>query len=284
MDCKRKFASIFIFAAALISLSGQALATTLPTLVWCNNCTDAQKKNVAATYPIGTTVFVGDPQNQNYKGWYIDQGWTETQPAQSFPKPTATTATPEENDRIVAVMQFYNLAPVGWQKSISVNYTQFNSAGNVYNYVNPGNSQNVMLSNVLGSTTVTALLLANMSSGIGAFFHITGPQVPVIQITVTFWDGSTLTVAIDTTHVTPAASVVDNSGVDSHENTVLSKKPPDGTTYTFQFLQATNTNPNDYQSWLNQMQLIGYTFATGPATYWACTVIPGSGMHCIHQY
>jgi hypothetical protein len=251
--------------------------------VWCNNCTDPQKKSLAATYPIGTTVFVGDPLHQTYKGWFIDQGWTETQPAQSYPLPTAQTATPQQENMIVAAMQFYNVAPVGWHKAIDFNYVPYSNSTNVYNIVNPGNNQNVFLNHVLMSNQIQIDLFMNTMFGIGNMFNISTPSIPLVYVTVYFWDGSYVTVVIDSSHTTQEATVKDNSGIDSHQNTVLSHAPPSGTTYTFQFNQVPGTNPNDYQNWLNQMTYIGYGIPVSPGTFWACTSSP-AGLHCIHPY
>ncbi len=70
MDYRIRIAAFFVFAFAV---SAPALAA-LPTLQWCDNCTDLQKKTKALESAIGTTVYVGDVVNRNANAYLSGPG------------------------------------------------------------------------------------------------------------------------------------------------------------------------------------------------------------------
>jgi len=271
---------IAAISAFTLLFSGQALAA-LPTLAWCNGCTDSQKKNKAAEYPIGTTVYVGDVTNRSQKGFFIDQGWTETQPTQPYAKPTPFTPAPPQSDVISAMMEFYNITPAGWSKAIDYNYPVSNI--NVYKVVNPGPNQN-NLTDWVGRQPYTQSL--EVRAGILAigstFTPAKSSELPKTTFEIEFTDGSTITVEADYSGRTPRYKVKLNTGRDSHNNDVLST--PDGMGHGHEFDFSGPGNPSDYANWLYQMgTFLHYDVPVSPGSFWACTNSP-AGLHCVHPY
>jgi len=274
MDYRIKMAAFFVFAFAV---NAPALAA-LPSLVWCNGCSDAQKKTMASDSAIGTTVYVGDLVNRNVNGYFIDQAWTEDNPAQLVKKPTRFTPVAPQLDAVNGLIEFYQMTPVGWKKAADYNYP--NSNINVYDVVNNGPDQRDLTIWVGGQPYSKSLEVRGEIFGITNMFSIgDASKLPSVDFVITFTDGSEITVTVDYSGRTPTYKVKPNSGWDSHHNPVLTS--PSNTPVVFRFTGP--GNPNDYNDWLFQMHLLNYDVPVGPGSYWACTN-SAAGYHCVHPY
>jgi len=97
---------------------------------------------------------------------------------------------------------------------------------NVYDIVTPGTNQNVMLDWVSHQPGPLFQQLDNsLLSIFVAFRVIDATKLPSVTFVIHFNDGSKITVTVDFSTSPPTYKVVQNSGIDSHHNTVPSTLP-----------------------------------------------------------
>lgn len=270
----------WIFFPIIAFAAGTAAeAATQPTLLWCDSCTAPQKRAKAATQPFGTIVYVGDVNQDTFVAYSVDMMYDD---AYSPPRQVKTVhaITPDSALQWIedGLLAFYHAAPVGWQKSMVVDYPIAYDV-NVYNVVAPGPAQNRMLDWAADSLGAWLNDVSVRTEQITSFFRLVdASKAPKITSTVRFADGSTIRIGVDYSATEAEFFVVDDSGRDSHHNTVLSRRRDTPVNFNF----SGPGNPNDFASWNLWMQLLGYGVPVGPGAIWWCTSDPTFGLHCIH--
>jgi len=275
----RTIVGCWVLFLASFALSAHA---TKPSLLWCDSCSIPQQKAAALTRPEGETVYVGDVVNRTLSAYVITV--TSYDDSYNPPRPiiraVPTALTSPYNDVGNALITFYNTTPVGWTKRLDLNYGPYSMSTNVYDVVTPGTNQNVMLDWVSHQQGPLFQQLDNSLLSIFAAFRvIDATKLPNVTFVIHFNDGSKITVTVDFSTTPPTYKVVQNSGIDSHHNTVPSTLPNGSLLFSF----AGPGNPTDQQDWIQLMTRFGYDIPISPGAYWACTNSP-AGLHCVHPY
>lgn|GEM_PF-4270166 len=231
-------------------------------LLWCDNCTDAQKEDMAKTQPPNTSVYIGDVVKRVVYAYnvYIDVD-DGVRPPRRYKVADRFTPPADYAAAAMSYVNFYNAAPQGWQKSQQVHYDGPGSGDRIaYDVVNPSPAQNDLLDWAADNTSFVTQVVDNMS------LFITG-VVPKEQYEIVFWDGSRITIERDVKNMLVKYEVVQDSGRDSHNNTILSKSRD--TPVQFSFIGP--GNPKDPSRWAGQMTLLGYSGMSAHGGAWACT-------------
>lgn len=274
MDYRIKIAA---FLSLAFAFGAPALAIP-PTLVWCNNCTDLQKRAMALESPIGTTVYVGDLVHRNENAYYIDSAYNEENPPRLVKVPERFTPVAPQTGMIDALIDFYYVGTPGWQKAGSFQYPS--NSINVYDVVDTGPDQNNLTDWVSRQPGTVPVELLDRLAQLATVLKIADLNaVPKTTYTITFTDGSSIKVTVDYGSTNPEYVVVANSGRDSHNNTVLSNHSNNLVRFDF----SGPGNFNDFNDWLSRMGLLGYSIPVTPGAYWACTN-SAAGYHCVHPY
>ena len=264
---KLLIAGFSILAAAC---ANYAMATAVP-IVWCDGCSDPQKNVKALSQPEGV-VYIGDVIGRNLHAYDV---WSDIDDSQTPPRrikyadPIALAAPYQDAGN--ALIEFYNISPMGMQKNIGFNYPDPNT--NVYSVAIAGARQNNLTDWVSNQPYAVSVELRDRLENVGSIFHIAdGTRIPTIEFTITFTDGSRIDVKVDLSASNPHYTVVLNSGRDSHNNNVLSTVSPNPQQFGF----SGPGNTNDFQNWLNQMNALGYVVgAGGRLDNWVCTMRGG---------
>jgi hypothetical protein len=270
------------FPALVLLLGGTAAqaATIKPTLMWCDGCTAPQKRSMAGTRPIGETVYIGDNTANSFSAYFVDLLLDDSyNPPRQVKSPHLTTLDPSYNDLDDALLDFYDHAPVGWHKSLQATYPV--TPINVYDVVVVGPAQNNLLDWVSNDVGMIMNQIPIRIEQMLSFFTIAdASKMPSIRVTVTFTDGSKIDVDVDYSTTNPDFKVVENSGRDSHNNVVLSRRTSAPTNFDF----SGSGNPSDYLDWVHWMQQLGYGIPVSQGMTWACTQDPANGLHCVHIF
>lgn len=272
---KKWLCGISLFLACV-----SAHAAVRPTLLWCDGCTAPQKRAKAATQSVGDTVYVGDTVTNTFTaysvGLLLDDSYS---PPRQVVSPHAIAADPALNPIEDALLDFYHAAPVGWRKSLQFSSTE--QFINVYDVVFAGPSQNILLDWVASQTSVRLQEIPIRVEQMASFFRIgDASKMPAIRITVIFVDGSKIDIDVDYSTTNADFKIVENSGIDSHHNPVLSSRTNKPGQYDFRG----PGDPSDYNEWQRWMTTLGYSIPLSAGFYWACTNDPMTGYHCVHIY
>src|SRR5690348_9629820 len=225
---KKWLCGISLFLACV-----SAHAAVRPTLLWCDGCTAPQKRAKAATQSVGDTVYVGDTVANTFVAYSVGLRLDDSvSPPRQIVSPHLITADPAYADMESALLQFYNHAPVGWSKRIELNYPD--PFAGVYDVVAISPAQNSMLDWVDSNNGYLINQLPIRIEQVVSVFKIIDPsKMPAMRITVRFTDGSRIDVDINYVTTNPDYRVVDDSGRDSHNNTVLSHRTSNPTRFDF---------------------------------------------------
>lgn len=269
-----------LLGAILAGLAISAEAETPPVLVWCDGCSDAQMQQTAKSAIGSGTVYVGNINSRTVQAYSV-YSESETnlkaggtgdsllvKQADPIPGTAPYQATAE------ALVTYYYAAPVGWGKAFtattdgkvrSMDGVQRASGVsypvpgvNVYDVVLPGAEQNDLTNWVEGLTSSSLNSIpANIESMASTFKLIDAGHMPTVQFRINFDDGSHIDIKEDFSTADAKASVVDDSGRDSHNNNVPSSKDSavggrhGASTYRF----SGPGNSTDHQNWLDHMNL-----------------------------
>ena len=244
-------------------------------LLWCDNCADAQKEDMAKTQPPNTTVYVGDVVKKTVYAYNIymdvDDG---VRPPRRYKAVDRFTPPADYAAAAMSYVNFYNAAPKGWQKSQQVHYDGPGSGDRIaYDVVNTSPMQNDMLDWAADNTSFVTVVVDSLS------LFMTGAS-PKEQYEIIFWDGSKITIERDVKNMLIKYEVVQDSGRDSHNNTILSKARDNPVQFNF----VGPGNPKDPARWSGQMTMLGYSGMSAHGGVWACTK-SAAGLHCSYvQY
>ena len=265
-----------VFALVLFAVSPAVFAK--PLLLWCDSCTNDQKKGMALAQAVGEVVYVGDVIGRTFKAYRVsirlDDHYNPPLQIKIAPE---ISIDPAYQDLLDGLQDFFAYSPAGWQKNLAENYPNQNI--NVYDVVLGGTpAQNNLLDWVAGLGGSQSNDIADRLISFASTFRIVDQtKVPKISVVVTFWDGSKITVSVDYSTTNAEYKIVPNSGRDSHNNTVLSTSTgsPVGATFTG------IGSPTDHQRWIAWMQLLGYGIPVTNGASYACTTDPVNGLHCV---
>ncbi len=270
MDRTTTFTTLMAAGIAAATFDAAALAE-LPTLTWCSGCTDAHKRDIAAAYPEGTVVFIGDRISGDVQGYTVDRGWLESKPTATAFKPV-----PPHSDKIRAMGTFYNLPPVGWAKAVTLHYPDTDV--NVYSVVNISPAWNSMTRWISAQPEMFTLSVREGIYGASAYFKLADAiQQPSVDVQIVFTDDSRIRLAVDYSLGDPEYTAEPDSAMDSHRNPVMSATS--SRPYEFDF--SGPGNPTDYEKWLNQMTLLHFGIPPEGVERWACSSAPAN--RCIHR-
>ena len=266
---------IFLVALALLVVSPVGFAK--PVLLWCDSCTDDQKKGMALAQNVGDVVYIGDVIGRTFKAYKVFLTFDDFyNPPLRIKNAPEISIDSEYADTLAALLDFFAYAPAGWTKNLAMDYPNQNI--NVYDIVLDGTpAQNNLLDWVAGAGGSQANEIADRLISLASTFRIVDQtKVPKMTVVVTFWDGSKITISVDYSVTNAEYKVVPNSGRDSHNNTVLSAASgsPVGGTFTG------IGNPTDHQRWISWMQLLGYGIPVTNGASYACTRDPVNGLRC----
>jgi len=266
-----------VFALVLFAVSPAVFAK--PLLLWCDSCTNDQKKGMALAQAVGEVVYVGDVIGRTFKAYRVsirlDDHYNPPLQIKIAPE---ILIDPDYADVLNALLDFFAYAPAGWAKNLAMHYP--NQDVNVYDVVFRGPQQNNLLDWVAGAGSANLNDIADRLISVASAFRIVDQtKVPKITYVITFWDGSKITVSVDFSTENAVYEVVPDSGRDSHNNTVLSI--PSNSPIQFDFNGP--GNPTDRDMWQNIMQLHGYGIPVQQGVMYACTRDPGNGLHCVLQ-
>ena len=297
--------------------------------IQCDTCTNGQMSAAAKAHGVGRYV-VGNVTSNYVVAFRVYQGaGPQVVRSDSSNANTAlTTSYYDEPDTVTAsesaaftsLVNFYNAAPVGYQKQyvlqivpagsattnaykpISSSYADspmaqsvhpmsepapgtatvtYPATGeNAYTFVNSGSYQNAML-NWVGSQSVLGINSTISNAVNSSVFHTLGGQTAAVYITVIFTDGSHIGVGVDFTQSPPALTVNENSAVDSHGNNIPATAAAVTGSGIQEYSFKNNGNSTDYQHMATQLENFGVQVPAGPAVTYACTSSPGSGVHCV---
>jgi len=268
---------IFLVALALLVVSPVGFAK--PVLLWCDSCTDDQKKGMALAQNVGDVVYIGDVIGRTFKAYKVFLTFDDFyNPPLRIKNAPEISIDSEYADTLAALLDFFAYAPAGWTKNLEMNYPDVNV--NVYDVVFRGPKQNTLLDWVAGAGSANLNDIADRLISVASAFRLVDhTKIPKITYVITFWDGSKITVAVDFSAENAVYEVVQDSGRDSHNNTVLSV--PSNSPIWFDFTGP--GNPTDRDMWQSIMQLHGYGIPVQQGVMYACTRDPGNGLHCVLQ-
>lgn len=269
----------FLFGAllAVSAISAHAQGNQ-PALMWCDGCSDAQKKAlVLSTWQ--ESLYIADLTAHSVRAYQIvnfDNGPKKpgTQPSPDDPYAAEVTAVSPYKDAGNALVSFYYASPVGWSKGLNANSAgvvrssdgvqratgvPYSKPGvNVYDVVLPGPDQNNLTDWVEGLTSAFLNSIpANVEAIASTFKIIDAGRMPLVQFTINFDDGSHIDVKEDFSTASAKATVVPDTGRDSHNNNVPSTKQSalGGAQGASVYKFGGGGNPSDYGNWLNMMNL-----------------------------
>jgi len=266
-------------------LTSKAQASTKPTLLWCQNCSAAQKTALAKTPPAGSTVYVADAIQHTIQAYVVGQydepidGKTRVVHIKYL---QSMTVDPTISQGIHHAMDYYNAPPLGMNKIIPAGQVR---SGSVYDVVNAGPGQN-NLSNYVNKHFGTDNGLSGMINaafqGLEAVHVLDASATPVLGYKITFEDGSSIKAFWDRTtgsfkvDPTTARDAEGNNvpylGVDGHIHNL-------GGVHAFDGSNATGTA--DMDNFLGQLSLMGVPVGgTSSGGGWACTKVGGSEYVC----
>jgi len=298
-----KRTSLLFVALSLISLNASAV-TQVP-LIWCNGCTASAKQTAAMNLHMPGTVYVGDTTAQRVDAFNVwsDINDSVTPYVREWNADTTSTAEPylSTAQRMIA---FYNAAPKGWKKNLTIttagtvsgtgvneSYISYSDRSkNVYNVIDPGVDQNNL--KLWIGNTLTAFFQGAVEGAlqIAEAFHVVDANaITKVVVTVKFDDGSQIDVDVDYSTTTISYKIDSTTGIDSHHNNV----PPtlaaatcsiggDHGICTYDFDGP--GNPSGKQNWQSRMTLLGVTVQSAPTSggHWAC-VKTGDGPSAVYS-
>jgi hypothetical protein len=262
----------------LASLASPGHATP-PSLLWCDECSDAQKKAAALTRPIGEQVYVGDAVLQHLDAYVVEATSLDV----SHDSPTATrnattTAATSPYDEIGhALIEFHRAAPVGWSKQVNLAYAAALSA-NVYDVAFAGFARNILFDWISRQPDASFEQAGRERHGLSSAFRIVYPATsPAATFVVRFEDGSRIAVTDDFSTTIPNYDVAPDSAIDSHRNIIPLQAGRGSLSFDF----SGPGNPDDQRRWTQWMTLLGYRVEATPGSRWSCTN-SAAGFRCDH--
>jgi len=226
---------------------------------------------MAAAYPEGTIVFIGDRISGDVRGYTVHRDWLES-------KPTATAfkAVPPRSDKIRAIGAFYNLPPEGWRKEVTLRYPETDV--NVYSVVNIGPAWNILTRWNSAQPKMVALSVRDGIYGASSYFKLAdATQEPGVVLQMVFSDDSRIRLAVDYSQGRPEFAAEPNLAIDSHRNPVM----PATSDRPHEFDFDGPGNPTDYENWLKQMTLLHFVIPPERGERWACGSAPAN--RCFHR-
>jgi hypothetical protein len=135
---------------ALVLFAVSPAISAKPLLLWCDSCSNEQKKGMALAQQVGEIVYVGDVIGRTFKAYRVgirmDDSYNPPQPIKIAPEISIDPAYQYLLDR---VLEFFAYSPAGWRKNLSERYD--NSNINVYDIVLNGTpNQNALFDWVAG--------------------------------------------------------------------------------------------------------------------------------------
>ena len=284
----------------------QAHATTLLPLAFCTGCSAAQEESTALSMGLGN-VYVADVQARTVNAYsvYADVD-DSTRPPTHVRYADLTPGSEPYLSAARGAVNFYNMAPKGWTKSLNLSTSGVLSGSgvndivvpysdgtkNVYNVIDPGVPQNSLTNWVKNSAGSYANGYMMNFIGLAGTFHVVDmTAVQKIVITVTFQDGSKIDIDADFSTTNPTYTVDPKSGRDSHGNNVPATRQAATCSTGGQNGICTYNfdgpgNPTDLPNWTQRMQRFGVTIGTGgtggsPHGTWAC-VSTGEGENTVY--
>jgi hypothetical protein len=260
----------------VLVLVSKAVLANVPTVVWCNACSDEQKQAAAVESNAGTLVYVADVVTRSAIAFDVDS--TQNTPNNwriaGAPAPVAPTSAQAEAIRALA--DFYDAAPKGWRKLNTLHYTQ--ASINAYSVARTGQEQRMLIDWVSRQRDVVPMaLLRRVAQSVPALGIHEKNAVPSVAYRVEFADGSRINVAFAFDSGTPAFFVHTDPGQDSRRNPVL----VEANALPIQFDFDGRGNPNDDADWRSHMRALGYSMMDDrPAGQWICAN-PGTGLRCM---
>jgi hypothetical protein len=296
-----------ILAMAAVSLAFFTHATMASTYIQCDTCTIEQLTSTALAHGVGRYV-VGNISTNSVVAVKVYQSSHQNAIGA---KPVADTdalytedgnITAAETAAFTTLVNFYNAAPVGYQKQYTLQivpagtsadaYKPISSAydpsliakgphplnqpapgaakvtypdtgENAYSFVNSGAYQNAML-NWVGNQTVLGLNSTISNAVNSSILHTLAPgQAPAVFVTVVFTDGSHIGVAVDFTQSPPALVVNETSAVDSHGNNIPATMAAITGSGKQIYNFANPGNPNDSKDMTQQIEAFGVSPPSG---------------------
>ncbi len=294
--------------AALLLAATASVRAEMPTLIYCNGCDDAEESAAAVSAGLGT-VYVSDlvAKSVNAYSVFIDVDDSTRPPARIK---EASRITPTEPFLTVAkgANAFYNYGAKGWNKSVTLTSSgKFTGLGaadvvsaypdpnkNVYDFIDPGPTQNSLISWTKNGTSQVMNRIAIGLIDIAATFHIVdSAAVPKLKIEVDFSDGSHISIDADFSTTNALFTVDPKSGLDSHGNNVPATKEAatcstNGVHGICRFNFDGPGNPSDRGDWENRMWMLGVQVDSGSSGggssghgTWAC-VKSGDGADAVY--
>jgi hypothetical protein len=261
---------------AILASPGHA---TPPSLLWCDGCSDAQKKAAALTRPIGEQVYVGDAVLQRLDAYVVEATSLDMShdPPTATRNATATAATSPYDEIGHALIEFHRAAPVGWSKQVNLAYAAAPST-NVYDVAFAGFARNILFHWISRQRDASFEQAGRETLGLFSAFRIVYPATsPAATFVVRFEDGSRITVADDFSTTIPNYDVAPDSAIDSHRNIIPLQAGHGSLPFDF----SGPGNPDDQRRWTQWMTLLGYRVEATPGSRWSCANST-AGLRCDH--
>src|ERR1700710_675475 len=115
-----------------------------PEVIWCHNCTSTQVETAVLTDPvgIGTLIYIGDTVTHSVNAYEVYASVDDSQhPPKHVREVLDAPADSALVTKITGAIDFYNFAPVGWQKRIGLQYTGPDHSSSGFTTANSGDAQ-----------------------------------------------------------------------------------------------------------------------------------------------
>jgi len=271
-----RFFKKYLPATLALALSTQASAA-VPTLIWCNACSDQQKQAAAVESDAGALVYVADVVDRSLAAYTVDLTQKTPNAWRSAGALSPIVPTAEQAQAIRTLADFYEAAPQGWHKSNLLDYTE--DAINAYSVARDGPEQRMLVDWVARQREVVPVeLLGRLARSLAALDIHEKSDTPSVAYRVDFRDGSQINISFDFASQNAAFVVAAEPGQDSRHNPILTE----ASKLPVLFDLGGKGNPNDDRDWHTHMAALGYAIPDRTAgAQWAC-FDSGTGLRCTH--